>query len=91
MDCTQDLHHQQQLEQQELEEQLKVYHIKPNYCDKIAKTIKDAMAFDPDNIIKGCTSIKLDLDEDGAFLSTKKTMWIVDRNGKQYKISVEEA
>ena len=89
MECTQDLHHQQQLEQQEQEE-LKVYYLKPAYCAKIAKVIKDAMAVENDGIIQGCTSIKLDLDEDGVFLSTKKTMWIVDKNGKHYKITVEE-
>jgi len=74
--------HQQQLEQQQqLEEQLKVYQIKPAYCDFIARKIKQAI---------NTGSVKFDLDEDGALRSTMKTLFVADRNGKQYKITVEE-
>lgn len=83
--------HQQQLEQQQqLEEQLKVYQIKPAYCDFIARKIKQAINMPDNDIIAGCGSVKFDLDEDGALRSTMKTLFVADRNGKQYKITVEE-
>jgi hypothetical protein len=34
--------------------------------------------------------IQWDLGEKGEFLSTKKTMTVVDRNGKCYRVIVEE-
>lgn len=91
MEDTQELHYQQQLEQQQFEEEMKTYKIKFAYCDKIANTIKNALnANDPDRIIAGCGSVKFDLDEDGCLRSTSKTLFAMDRNGKQYKITVEE-
>ncbi len=87
-DDTQAALHQQQLEEQE---QLETYHVKLAYCDKIADSIKKALnAYDADGIIVGCGSVKLDLDEDGCLRSTKKTLFAIDLNGKQYKITVEE-
>jgi len=34
--------------------------------------------------------VRWDLSDDGQFLSTKKTMSVVDRNGKMYRVTVEE-
>jgi hypothetical protein len=34
--------------------------------------------------------IKSDNDPSGSFASTKKTIMVEDRNGKQYKITIEE-
>ena len=81
------LHHQQQLEQQEQEQ---VY--KPAYCDKIAASIKEALnASDPDGIIMGCGKVRFDLHpEDGYLVSTKKTLTVVDKNGKLYEVIVKE-
>ncbi len=86
------LHHQQQLEQQEFEEQLKPYHINLAYCDKIASVIKDALnATDPDGIIMGCGKVRFDLHpEDGYLISTKKTLTVVDKNSKLYEVTVKE-
>jgi len=86
------LHHQQQLEQQEFEEQLKPYHINLAYCDKIASVIKDALnGPDPDGIVAGCGKVHSDLHPDEGWLqSTKKSMTVMDKNGKFYQVTVEE-
>ena len=88
MDCTQDLHHQQQLEQQESEAR----NFFPGYCDRFAHAIKTALnSHDPEGIIAGCGPVKMDLHPiDGYLVSTKKTMYAVDMNGRHYKITVEE-
>jgi hypothetical protein len=86
VDDTQDLHHQQQLDQQEQEASLHLA-----YCDYIAHRIKETMnAFDPQGIIQGAGSIKWDLGANGNFVSTKKHLFVVDRNRKTYKVTVEE-
>lgn len=97
MEDTQDLHHQQQLDQQEIEEQInELMHQAKSamvYCDKFAAAIKDALnRHDPDGIIAGCGRVRFDLDlENGYMVSTKKTMFAADMFGRQYKITVEEA
>jgi hypothetical protein len=61
------------------------------YCDKIADVIrKSLLKHDPDGIIGLIYPIKWDLDENGAFMSTKKTIEMCDMNEKRYKITVEE-
>lgn len=85
MDDTQDLHHQQQLDEQE---QMRYC---PAYCDYIAHRIKEAMnAAQPENIIVGAGSVRFDLGANGEFVSTTKHLFVVDRNRKTYKITVEE-
>jgi hypothetical protein len=95
MECTQDLHHQQQLEQQEQEEIAKKFIVKqlfPAYCDYIAHRIKEALnQYDERDILVGAGAIRFDLDGNGSFVSTKKTLTVVDKNGKQYRVTVEEA
>ena len=63
------------------------------YCDKIADTIKKAIAApDPDGIIAEAGMIKSDLDPVGGwFVSPKKTITVHDRNGKAYVVTIEEA
>jgi len=63
------------------------------YCDKIADVIRKALlGYDPDNIIGLIGPIKMDLDPVGGyFVSTKKTMEVIDMNGKKYKVTVEES
>lgn len=83
----QDLHYQQQLEQQEQEEMATSL----VYCDYIAHIIRERLnGSHPDNIIVGAGSIKWDLGNNGEFVSTKKHLFVVDRNRRTYKISVEE-
>ena len=62
------------------------------YCDYIAHTIKKTLVVsDEENMLSTVGSVKLDLHpEQGYFLSTKKTIEVVDKYGKQYKITVEE-
>lgn len=87
------LHHQQQLEQQEQElDPWDLPNVRPAYCDKIAASIKDALnATDPDGIIMGCGKVRFDLHpEDGYLISTKKTLTVVDKNGKLYEVTVKE-
>lgn len=87
------LHHQQQLEQQEQElAPWDLPDVRPAYCDKIAASIKEALnATDPDGIIMGCGKVRFDLHpEEGYLVSTKKTLTVVDKNGKLYEVIVKE-
>lgn len=60
------------------------------YCDYIADLIsRKIQSGDDINIIKTVGLPALDLDADGAFSSTKKTIKITDRNNVQYRITVE--
>ena len=84
MEDLQDLYHQQQLEHQEQLSQLA-------FCDYIAHRIKETMNKpDPEKIIYGAGSVKFDLNAEGQFVSTKKHLFVVDRNRRTYKITVEE-
>ena len=62
------------------------------YCDKIADTIrKSLLKHDPDGIIGLVDGIKWDLHpQDGYMISTKKTITVMDMNGKKYLVTVEE-
>ena len=65
------------------------------YCDYIANSIRDALhntvriAY-PAPLITTIGNIRWDLTENGSFESTKKTLEVVDFNGKEYRITVEE-
>lgn len=84
MDDLQDLHHHQQLQHQEQQAE-------PAYCDYIAHLTKNALnAPDPLAIVYGAGRIHWDLSPEGQFLSTKKHLFVVDCNGRHYKITVEE-
>jgi hypothetical protein len=46
---------------------------------------------DKENLLTSVGKMTWDLDPKGGwFVSTKKTIEVVDKNGKQYKITVEE-
>jgi hypothetical protein len=61
------------------------------YCDKIADVVRKALLkYDPDGIIGLIDPIKMDLDANGVFVSTKKTIEMCDMNGKTYMITIEE-
>lgn len=61
------------------------------YCDYIAKVIsKELKANDSEKLLSSVGSPKFDLDGNGAFRSTKKTIDVEDRYGKKYRITVEE-
>jgi hypothetical protein len=60
------------------------------YCDYIADCIVDVMK-EEDQLIDYVGPVEMDLHPtEGYMLSTKKSMSIVDSNGKRYKITVEE-
>jgi len=63
------------------------------YCDYIAKVISEAMKKDADkysSYIDNVGKTQWDLYPQGKFLSTRKTMSVIDRNGKAYRVTVEE-
>lgn len=65
------------------------------YCDYIAQTIRDKMYEDmrsnPYTMLGDVMRVKMDLDpEEGYFISTKKTINMFDKNGKEYRVTVEE-
>jgi hypothetical protein len=62
------------------------------YCDYIATVVRRTMLVaDDQSLIDVVSGIHLDLDKDGAFVSTKKTIDVTDMNGRKYLITVEEA
>jgi len=62
------------------------------YCDYIAHVISTAFRNDkPENMIESVGSIEMDLHPtEGWFVSTKKTISMVDKNGKRYRVTIEE-
>ena len=62
-----------------------------SYCDYIANIVqKSLMQFDQENLLDKIGRIKLDLDLDGVFNSTVKTIDIVDMQGKAYRVTIQE-
>lgn len=62
-----------------------------SYCDYIANIVqKSLMQFDQENLLDKVGRIKLDLDLDGVFNSTVKTIDIVDMQGKAYRVTIQE-
>ena len=62
------------------------------YCDYIAHLIgKNLKSLDIEGMIDNVGKVKFDLDPaDGSYLSTKKTIAVVDKNGTAYSITIEE-
>jgi len=64
---------------------------KLSYCDYIANIIqKSLMQFDQENLLDKIGRIRLDLDSEGVFQTTVKTIDIVDMQGKAYRVTVQE-
>ena len=62
------------------------------YCDYIAHTIVGNLkANDTKNLLSSVGRPEYDLNAEGSFVSTKKTIMVEDRNGKKYRVTVEEA
>ena len=65
--------------------------LKPAYCDRIAHAIREELVkSDPLGIIGLVGPIEMDLNSEGSFMSTKKTIELCDMNGKDYIITIEE-
>ena len=63
------------------------------YCDYMAKVINESLKKDAHvygTFVDSVGKVNWDLGENGEFLSTKKTMTVVDRNGKNYIVTVQE-
>lgn len=64
------------------------------YCDYIADRIRQRIKGDillGDDYMSTVGSVQWDLHpEEGYFVSTKKTLMVTDKNGKEYRITVEE-
>jgi hypothetical protein len=63
------------------------------FCDYIAfRTQKffGEITEQGDTYLKNVSKVEFDLSEAGSFLSTKKTMFVTDHSGKQYRLTVEE-
>lgn len=64
---------------------------KLSYCDYIANIIqKSLMQFDQENLLDKIGRIRLDLDPEGVFQTTVKTIDIVDMQGKAYRVTIQE-
>lgn len=66
------------------------------YCDFIADRIRKALVASKEDIFEPVKlfeigHVKYDLGPNGEFASTKKTLTVVDMNGKSYIVTVEEA
>lgn len=44
-----------------------------------------------DTYLASVDKVQWDLDEDGSFVSPKKTMIVTDHGGKKYRVTIEEA
>jgi hypothetical protein len=61
------------------------------FCDYIAFRIRKGLnVIDPEGIIKWVGHVEYDLDDQGAYAGPKKTLIVEDKNGKKYKVTVEE-
>ena len=60
------------------------------YCDYIAYRCQEGLRDDSESLLGKVQPTKMDLSPEGYFVSPKKTIQLVDRNGKAYKITIEE-
>lgn len=65
--------------------------IKLAYCDYIATLIRDhILQIDSQQLLNSVSRIQFDLGSFGEFCSTMKTLDVEDKNGKQYRITIQE-
>ena len=61
------------------------------YCDYVAQVMRTGLIRHDDHmLIDNIGSVKFDLNQEGAFVSTKKRFEVIDKNGTVYLITVEE-
>ena len=61
------------------------------YCDYIAHIIqKNLKKNDVEGFIDNVGKVNFDLNEDGSYRSTKKTIGLIDKHGTGYTITIEE-
>ena len=65
--------------------------IKLAYCDYIACVIRDSLKkLDFEGLIKRVGGVNFDIVENGMLISSKKTIFVTDKNDKTYRITIEE-
>lgn len=61
------------------------------YCDYIAFLIREnLMALDKRNLIDEVGRVQFDIGSNDEFTSTLKTIDVLDMQGKQYRITIQE-
>jgi hypothetical protein len=61
------------------------------YCDYLAHVIsKNLKKNDQDGLIDSIGKVQFDLNPDGSYRSTKKTISVMDKHGTAYTITIEE-
>lgn len=61
------------------------------YCDYISHIIqKNLKRNDMEGMIDSVGSVKFDINPDGSYRSTRKTISVVDKHGTAYTITIEE-
>jgi hypothetical protein len=61
------------------------------YCDYLAHIIgKNLKKNDQDGLIDSIGKVQFDLNPDGSYRSTKKTISVMDKHGTAYTITIEE-
>jgi len=60
-----------------------------DYTDYIATRIHNTMAQDDSSIVHDTGPVQLDLHDEGYFLSSKKTIEIVDCNLRRVRVTIE--
>lgn len=65
------------------------------YCDYIADRVQKALVAAKNDVfapvpLTDIGRVKWDLDDAGCFASTKKTVEVVDGNGRKYLVTVQE-
>jgi len=65
--------------------------MKQNHCDYIAFLIREnLLALDKRNLIDEVGRVQFDLGSNDEFTSTLKTIDVLDMQGKQYRITIQE-
>lgn len=61
------------------------------YCDYIAHLVRQhALVNDSEDLLFEVGPVQVDLAPTGALRSTAKTLNVTDKNGKRYRVTVEE-
>lgn len=60
------------------------------YCDYIAHRVQEGLRDDTESLLGKVFPTKMDLSSEGYFVSPTKTIYLTDRFGKEYKITIEE-
>jgi len=58
------------------------------YCDKIADVTVTALR--EDSFFSNVSGMRLDMNSDGSYRSSKKTIYVTDMYGSHYKVTIEE-